>query len=35
VLDDEKIIEEGNHEKLMNKKGLYSELFNLQAERYK
>jgi ATP-binding cassette subfamily B protein len=35
VLDEGKIIEEGNHEKLMTKKGLYAELFNLQAEGYK
>jgi ATP-binding cassette subfamily B protein len=35
VLDEGKIIEEGNHEKLMDKKGLYAELFNLQAEGYK
>jgi len=35
VLDEGKIIEEGNHEKLMSKKGLYAELFNLQAEGYK
>ena len=35
VLDEGKIIEEGNHEKLMEKKGLYAELFNLQAEGYK
>jgi len=35
VLDNGKIIEEGNHEKLMKKKGLYAELFNLQAKGYK
>ena len=35
VLDEGKIVEEGNHEKLMGKKGLYAELFNLQAEGYK
>jgi ABC-type multidrug transport system fused ATPase/permease subunit len=35
VLDEGKIIEEGNHEVLMNKKGLYAELFNIQAQGYK
>lgn len=35
VLDGGKIIEEGNHEKLMKKNGLYAELFNLQAKGYK
>ncbi len=35
VLDEGKIIEEGNHEKLMKKKGLYAELFNIQAQGYK
>ncbi len=35
VLDEGKIIEEGNHEKLMDKKGLYAELFELQARGYK
>ncbi len=35
VLDEGKIIEEGNHEKLMSKKGLYAELFNIQAQGYK
>ena len=35
VLDEGRIIEEGNHEQLMNHKGLYSELFNLQAQGYK
>ncbi len=35
VLDDGEIIEEGNHEKLMKKKGLYAELFNIQAQGYK
>ncbi len=35
VLEDGKIIEEGNHEKLMKKKGLYAELFNIQAQGYK
>lgn len=35
VLDEGKIVEEGNHEKLMKKKGLYAELFNIQAQGYK
>lgn len=35
VLDDGKIIEEGNHEALIKKKGLYAELFNIQAKGYK
>jgi len=35
VLDEGRIIEEGNHEKLMSGHGLYAELFNLQAQGYK
>jgi len=35
VLDEGRIIEEGDHQKLMKKKGLYAELFNLQAQGYK
>lgn len=35
VLDGGKIIEEGNHEKLIKKDGLYAELFNIQAQGYK
>lgn len=35
VLDEGKIIEEGNHEKLLSQKGLYTELFNIQAQGYK
>ena len=35
VFDDGKIIEEGNHDKLMDKKGLYASLFNLQAKGYR
>ncbi len=35
VLDEGRIVEEGNHEKLMKKKGLYAELFNIQAQGYK
>lgn len=35
VLDGGKIIEEGNHEMLMEKQGHYAELFNIQAKGYK
>jgi ATP-binding cassette subfamily B protein len=35
VIDEGRIVEEGNHEKLMKKKGLYAELFNIQAQGYK
>lgn len=35
VLDEGRIIEEGSHEKLMKDKGLYEELFNIQAQGYK
>ena len=35
VLDGGHIIEEGNHKELMEKKGLYEELFTLQAQGYK
>ncbi len=35
VLDEGKIVEEGGHEKLMKKRGLYAELFELQAKGYK
>lgn len=35
VLDNGQIIEAGNHEQLMEKQGLYAELFNLQAQGYK
>lgn len=35
VLEGGKIIEEGNHEKLMKEKGLYAELFEIQAQGYK
>lgn len=35
VLDNGKIIEEGNHQTLMKKKGVYEELFNIQAQGYK
>lgn len=35
VLEGGKIIEEGDHEKLMKKDGLYAELFNIQAQGYR
>lgn len=35
VLDEGKIIEEGEHEHLMKKKGVYAELFDIQAQGYK
>ena len=35
VLDKGKLIEEGDHKELMKKKGLYAELYNLQAKRFK
>jgi ATP-binding cassette subfamily B protein len=35
VLHKGKIIEEGNHKKLMKNRGLYSEMFSKQAEGYK
>ena len=35
VLDRGRIIEEGNHKVLMKKKGLYEELFTIQAKGYK
>lgn len=35
VLDEGRIIEEGNHRKLMKADGLYAELFNIQAQGYK
>ena len=34
VFDEGKIVEQGNHEKLMNNGGLYSELWNAQAQYY-
>ena len=34
VFDDGKIIEQGNHEQLMKNAGLYSELWNAQAQYY-
>ncbi len=35
VLDKGKLIEEGSHKELMKKKGLYAELYTLQAKRFK
>lgn len=35
VLDEGRILEEGNHKYLLDKKGLYAELFNIQAKGYK
>lgn len=35
VLDGGKIIEQGNHEKLMKEKGTYAQLFEIQAKGYK
>ena len=35
VLNEGKIIEEGDHSALMKKKGIYEELFNIQAKGYK
>ena len=35
VFDDGKIVEQGNHDKLMQNGGLYSELWNAQAQYYK
>jgi ABC-type multidrug transport system fused ATPase/permease subunit len=35
VFEEGKLIEEGSHETLMKKAGKYSELYNLQAERFK
>ena len=35
VVDNGRIIEEGNHNHLMNRKGLYYQMWNTQAEKYK
>lgn len=35
VIDDGKIIEEGSHKELLKRKGLYSRLYNIQAQGYK
>lgn len=35
VMEKGKIIEEGSHKELMEKKGTYAYMFNLQAEKYK
>ena len=34
VLDDGRLIAEGNHTQLMSEKGLYAQMFNAQAEQY-
>lgn len=34
VLDNGQILEKGNHQELMNKKGKYFEMFSVQAEKY-
>lgn len=35
VIDKGKIVEEGTHRELMNRKGLYAKMFRLQAEGYR
>jgi ABC-type multidrug transport system fused ATPase/permease subunit len=35
VLEKGKLVEEGNHKELMKQKGMYAELYNLQAKRFK
>lgn len=35
VMEEGKLIEEGNHKDLMKQKGKYAELYNLQAKRFK
>jgi ATP-binding cassette, subfamily B, bacterial len=35
VIDDGKVVEFGNHESLMRSGGIYSEMFMMQAERYR
>jgi ATP-binding cassette subfamily B protein len=35
VLNEGKVVEEGTHRELLERKGLYSELFSLQAEGYR
>ncbi len=35
VLDEGKVIEEGSHENLIRKKGVYADLFEIQAQGYK
>jgi ABC-type multidrug transport system fused ATPase/permease subunit len=34
VLKDGALLEQGSHDDLLSKNGLYAELFNLQAEGY-
>ena len=35
VLNEGKVVEEGTHDQLIDRKGLYAELFSLQAEGYR
>ena len=35
VLNDGEIIEKGTHNELMKQKGVYCDMFNIQAEKYK
>ena len=35
VIDKGQLVEEGEHDSLLNQKGLYASMFNLQAERYR
>ena len=34
VLDDGSIVEEGSHDELMNKNGIYAKMFKVQSEKY-
>ena len=34
VLDSGKIVQQGTHDELMSKNGIYSEMFSLQASSY-
>lgn len=34
VMENGKIVEEGNHQELMNRNGLYSYMFRVQAQKY-
>ena len=35
VLDEGRVVEEGSHDELIERGGLYSELFSLQAQGYR
>ena len=35
VLDNGRVVERGNHEELMQQRGVYERLFSLQAEGYR